>query len=122
MSEHLNVMLKFYQDNDRMIETIERINDSYLEMLDALEVAEAENDRLREVVSDGEESARLILHESRALQAENDMLWDLVLDYEHCTMHADCSMCEYDGKLSTHCPLSPYFPDIDELRELGVDA
>ena len=87
-----------------------------------VEGLEDENARLREVVSDGEESARLILHESRALQAENDMLWDLVLDYEHCTMHADCSMCEYDGKLSTHCPLSPYFPDIDELRELGVEV
>lgn len=52
MSEHLNVILKFYQDNDRMIETIERINDSYLEMLDALEVLEAENAKLRELVAD----------------------------------------------------------------------
>ena len=56
------------------------------------------------------------------LEDENAKLWDLVLDYEHCTMHADCSMCEYDGKLSTHCPLSPCFPDADELGELGIEV
>ena len=54
--------------------------------------------------------------------AENAKLRELVRDYERCTMHADCSMCEYDGKLSTHCPLSPCFPDTDELRELGVEV
>jgi len=53
-------------------------------------------------------------------QTENAKLRELVRDYERCTMHADCSRCEYDGKLSTHCPLSPCFPDADELRELGV--
>ena len=51
---------------------------------------------------------------------ENDKLRELVRDYEHCTMYADCAHCKYDGKLSTHCPLSPCFPDTDELRELGV--
>ena len=56
------------------------------------------------------------------LQAENAKLRGLVRDYERCTMHADCSRCEYDGKLSTHCPLSPCFPDADELRELGVEV
>ena len=56
------------------------------------------------------------------LQAENAKLRELVRDYERCTMHADCSRCEYDGKLSTHCPLSPCFPDADELRELGVEV
>jgi len=56
----------------------------------------------------------------RHLQDENAKLRELVRDYERCTMHADCSRCEYDGKLSTHCPLSPCFPDADELRELGV--
>ena len=58
----------------------------------------------------------------RHLQDENAKLRELVRDYEHCTMHADCSRCEYDGKLSTHCPLSPCFPDTDELRELGVEV
>jgi hypothetical protein len=52
---------------------------------------------------------------------ENAKLRELVRDYERCTMHADCSMCEYDGKLSTHCPFSPCFPDTDELCELGVE-
>ena len=50
MSEQLNVLLEFYRDNDRMVETVERVNDSYLEMLDALEVLEAENAKLRELV------------------------------------------------------------------------
>ena len=53
-------------------------------------------------------------------EADNAKLRKLARDYERCTMHADCSMCEYDGKLSTHCPLSPCFPDADELCELGV--
>lgn len=56
------------------------------------------------------------------LESENAKLRELVKDYERCTMHADCSRCEYDGKLSTHCPLSPCFPDIDELSELGVEV
>lgn len=56
------------------------------------------------------------------LEDENAKLRHLVRDYDNCTMHADCSRCEYDGKLSTHCPLSPCFPDIDELRELGVEV
>lgn len=56
------------------------------------------------------------------LKAENARLRELVRDYERCTMHADCSKCEYDGKLSEHCPLSPCFPDADELCELGVEV
>lgn len=56
------------------------------------------------------------------LEAENAKLRELVRDYERCTMHADCSRCEYDGKLSTHCPLSPCFPDADELYELGIEV
>ena len=56
------------------------------------------------------------------LEAKNTKLRELVLDYEHCSMHADCDRCEYDGTTSTHCPLSPCFPDIDELRELGVEV
>ena len=56
------------------------------------------------------------------LAAENAKLRELVRDYERCTMHADCAGCEYDGKLSTHCPLSPCFPDADELCELGVEV
>jgi len=54
--------------------------------------------------------------------AENAKLRELVRDYEHCTVHADCSSCKYDGTTSTHCPFSPCFPDIDELRELGVEV
>lgn len=56
------------------------------------------------------------------LTVENAKLRELVRDYEHCTMHADCDKCEYDGKTSTHCPMSPCFPDFDELRELGVEV
>jgi hypothetical protein len=56
------------------------------------------------------------------LKAENAKLRELVRDYERCSVHADCGLCEYDGKLSTHCPLSPCFPDADELRELGVEV
>lgn len=58
--------------------------------------------------------------EIAALRADNAKLRELVRDYERCTMHADCSRCEYDGKLSTHCPLSPCFPDSDELRKLAA--
>ncbi len=49
-------------------------------------------------------------------------LRELVRDYEHCTIHADCSRCEYDGKLSAHCPFSPCFPDTGELYELGIEV
>lgn len=55
------------------------------------------------------------------LMRENAKLRELIRDYERCTMHADCSRCEYDGKLSTHCPLSPCFPDTDKLDGM-VDA
>ena len=59
-----------------------------------------------------------LLQEERV---ENAKLRELLRDYERCTMHADCSRCEYDGKLSTHCPLSPCFPDTDKLDGM-VDA
>lgn len=55
-------------------------------------------------------------------QSENAKLRELVRDYERCSVHADCGQCEYDGKLSTHCPFSPCFPDTDELYELGVEV
>lgn len=56
------------------------------------------------------------------LRKENAKLRELVRDYEHCSTHVDCARCEYDGKLNVHCPLSPCFPDADELRELGVEV
>ena len=71
----------------------------------------------------GVEQASAIYKEViREYVAENAKLRELVRDYEHCSVHADCGRCEYDGKLSTHCPLSPCFPDADELRELGVEV
>ena len=79
----------------------------------------SENAKLR----DGAYAMRQLYEdELKHALAENAKLRELVRDYERCTMHADCSRCEYDGKLSTHCPLSPCFPDADELRELGVDT
>lgn len=63
-----------------------------------------------------------IVEENSRLRKDNARLLELVRDYERCTMHADCARCEYDGKMSTHCPLSPCFPDIDELSELGVEV
>jgi DNA repair ATPase RecN len=74
-----------------------------------------ENAQLRQQLADVTESMGRV--EERCAK-----LRELVRDYERCTMHAGCSRCEYDGKLSTHCPLSPCFPDTDELRELGVEA
>lgn len=68
------------------------------------------------------EEARHIEAEYKRMQAENAKLRELVRDYEHCSMHADCDSCKYDGTTSTHCPFSPGFPDIDELRELGVEV
>ena len=76
---------------------------------------EAENRKLRE------QGARLF-DKTLELGTENAKLRELVRDYEHCNMHADCDRCEYDGTTSTHCPLSPCVPDIDELRELGVEV
>lgn len=88
---------------------------------------EAENAKLRERVAELEEllpeNGRWYRAETvEAYVAEIAKLRELVRDYEHCTMHADCARCEYDGKMSTHCPLSPCFPDIDELHELGVEV
>ena len=104
-----------------------------------LQEARAENAKLREqifwlkqgdilhVLTDQEyidqcERERLMQVSIDALDKENAELRELVRDYEHCTMYADCAHCKYDGKLSTHCPLSPCFPDADELRELGVEV
>ena len=104
-----------------------------------LQEARAENAKLREqifwlkqgdilhVLTDQEyidqcERERLMQVSIDALDKENAELRGLVRDYEHCTMYADCAHCKYDGKLSTHCPLSPCFPDTDELRELGVEV
>ena len=63
-----------------------------------------------------------IFCERDQLRAENAKLRELVADYERCSMHASCDACEHDGKMSEHCPLSPCFPDIDELSELGVEV
>ena len=60
-----------------------------------------------------EEAIPYINNVADAHERENAKLRELVRDYERCTMHADCAGCEYDGKLSTHCPLSPCFPDAD---------
>jgi len=51
------------------------------------------------------------------LAAENAKLRRLVMDYNYCILHVDCAMCKYKygGTMSKHCPLSPCFPDIDEL-------
>lgn len=93
--------------------------DTIWELRDDLQRANAENAKLRE-----EFDKMDVWHskELSAAMAEIDKLRELVRDYERCTMHADCSRCEYDGKLSTHCPLSPCFPDADELRELGIEV
>lgn len=90
--------------------------DTIWELRDDLQRANAENAKLRE-----EFDKMDVWHskELSAAMAEIDKLRELVRDYERCTMHADCSRCEYDGKLSTHCPLSPCFPDADELRKLA---
>ena len=89
-----------------------------MRLRDDLQRANAENAKLRE-----EFDKMDVWHskELSAAMAENAKLRELVRDYERCTMHADCSRCEYDGKLSTHCPLSPCFPDTDKLDEM-VDA
>jgi len=84
-------------------------------MARSISALEDENAKLRA-------SNEVIAEDHAALCEQNAKLRELVRDYERCTMHADCSRCEYDGKMSTHCPLSPCFPDADELRELGVDA
>lgn len=93
--------------------------DTIWQLRDDLQRANAENAKLRE-----EFDKMDVWHskELSAAMAENAKLRELVRDYERCTMHADCSRCEYDGKLSTHCPLSPCFPDTDELRKLGVEV
>ena len=97
------------------------------EAADTIDRLDAENAKLRKRVAELEEllpdSGRWYRAETvEAYVAENARLWELVRDYEHCSMHADCGKCEYDGMTSTHCPLSPCFPDIDELHELGVEV
>ena len=85
-----------------------------------------ENAKLREEIEAAKHDLQVFSMGSVQLEAENaklrEWLRELVRDYEHCSVHADCGRCEYDGKLSTHCPLSPCFPDADELRELGVEV
>lgn len=68
------------------------------------------------------DSKRIAERRVTELLDENAKLRKLVRDYEHCSMHADCDSCKYDGTTSTHCPFSPGFPDIDELHELGVEV
>lgn len=85
-------------------------------------------DYLRQMCGDGsvewsyEPMQTSVLLDIADMLDESAKLRELVLDYEHCSMHADCDRCEYDGTTSTHCPLSPCFPDIDELHELGVEV
>lgn len=86
-----------------------------VDMRERARLAETENARLREQVAEA-------CMQLGGAWVRCTKLRELVRDYERCTMHADCSRCEYDGKLSTHCPLSPCFPDADELRELGVEV
>lgn len=78
--------------------------------------------RANDAVQDAEHDESRAWDRVRKAEDENAKLRELVRDYERCTMHADCSRCEHDGKLSMHCPLSPCFPDSDELRELGVEV
>lgn len=89
--------------------------DTIWELRDDLQRANAD-------VRDAEHEESRAWDRVRKAEADNAKLRELVQDYEHCSMHADCGRCEYDGTASTHCPLSPCFPDIDELRELGVEV
>jgi len=87
-----------------------------------LDASEAENAKLRELVASLTDRSIRIADKMDCLEAENVKLRELVRDYEHCSMHADCDSCKYDGTTSTHCPFSPCFPGIDELCELGVEV
>ena len=96
-----------------------------LDMADMLD----ENAKLREQLEDmdfeldkWQTKAHFFKQLADIIMSANDQLRELVRDYDRCTMHADCDKCEYDGKLSTHCPLSSCFPDSNELRELGVEV
>ena len=121
MSEQLNVILEFYQDNDRMIESVERINDSYLEMLDALEVLESENAKLRDELDQWHRlTAGIELPEypitefkPKDLERENAKLHELVRDVWHLfTEHGAVNPCD--------------LPVVDAVRdrmhELGIDV
>lgn len=77
-----------------------------------LDKLQAENAKLRTQLTDVTESMGRVEERCARLRG-------LVRDYEHCSMHADCDRCEYDGTTSTHCPLSPCFPDINELKRAG---
>ena len=70
--------------------------DTIWELRDDLQRANAENAKLRE-----EFDKMDVWHskERSAAMAEIDKLRELVRDYERCTMHADCSRCEYAAKL-----------------------
>lgn len=108
MSEQLNVLLEFYRDNDRMVETVERVNDSYLEMLDALEVLEAENAKLRQQLTDVAESMGRV-------EERNAKLRELVADmwYWHYEGHIDS---ESQERQMLHIDAV-----IQRMRELGVE-
>jgi hypothetical protein len=101
-------------------------DDGYEHYIDSLileiEKLQDENDKLREQVSSLVGRSFRTADKMSCIEADNAKLRELVRDYEHCSVHADCGRCEYDGTTSTHCPLSPCFPDIDELRELGVEV
>jgi len=97
------------------VEQIREAADLILELRDDLQ-------RANDAVRDAEHDESMAWDRVRKAEAESEKLRELVRDYEHCSVHADCDRCEYDGTTSTHCPLSPCFPDINELRELGVEV
>lgn len=113
MSERGKRVFRFLLDQERDADVIGRI-----------EAQSSMTGYVRELVRRDVHDERLDFAALKAseLQADNAKLRELVRDYERCTMHADCDKCEYDGKMSMHCPMSPCFPDSDELHELGVEV
>ena len=91
-----------------MVETVERVNDSYLEMLDALEVLEAENAKLRQQLTDVAESMGRV-------EERNAKLRELVADmwYWHYEGHIDS---ESQERQMLHIDAV-----IQRMRELGVE-
>ena len=100
---HFEVKVDAHYVSDEEVETVRRYIDSL----------HRENAKLREQLEGIVGRSFRTADKMSCLEAENAKLRELVRDYERCTMHADCAGCEYDGKLSTHCPLSPCFPDAD---------
>ena len=112
---------------DSLIQEIEKLQDENDKLSEqVISCIEAENAKLQDELefanNQCERAILELLDQQGQLEADNAKLRELVRDYEHCSVHADCGRCEYDGKLSTHCPFSPCFPDADELRELGVEV